>query len=306
MKDYILIIAGSDIDYFYDVEAFLNEGEAGIALPSDKKVGGCVLNVGQILSGYNEKVKVLDYLKEDDNDTKLLLDSMNKGNIDTSHILFGKDIENGKCLIMRKEGEKCIYIIPSRHPKYDLEDNNIRELLFNAKLIYTLPHTFIESFGLNIELLEELKRHYIKLAFDGESQYKNNDDLKVLEYADYIFMNKSSYKRLEKLIGKEPSDYLLDKGVEIINVTDGANGVTCFRKDEIIKMDSLKLEHVVDTTGAGDCFAATFLNNYLNGITIKSSLRIAIYASGRACLFEGGLGGVTSQEELNKFIDEYK
>lgn len=302
MKDYILVISGSDIDYFYDVESFLNEGEAGIAIPKDKKVGGCVLNVGQVLSGFNNHVKVLDYLKEDDDDTNLLLESMNKGNLDTSNILFGKDVTNGKCLIMRKDGEKCIYIIPSNHPKYDINNPKIKDLLFNSKLIYTLPHTFIESFGYDIDLLKKLKEKGIKLAFDGESQYKTKDDLEILKYANYIFMNKAAYQRINNLINTEASEYLLNEGVEILNVTDGSKGIDSYTKENKYHIDSIKLDKVIDTTGAGDTFAATFISEYLKNNDINSSLRIANYAAARACLFEGGLGGVTSKEELQEFI----
>ena len=306
MKDYILVISGSDIDYFYDVEAFLNEGEAGIALPVAKKVGGCVLNVGQVLSGYQENIKVLDYLKEDDIDTDLLLKSMKDGNLDINHILFGKDIENGKCLIMKKDGEKCIYIIPSKHPEYDIDDNNIKDLLFNSKLIYTLPHTYIESFGFNYELLKELKEKGIKISFDGESQYQNNDDLNILKYANYIFMNKAAYHRLESLININPSKYLLNEGVEILCVTDGNKGITCYTRDKIYYKDAIKLNKILDSTGAGDTFAATFIHYYLKDNDIEKSLEIATYASARACLYEGGLGGVVSEEELNDFIKLHK
>ena len=303
MQEYILIISGSDIDYFYDIEAFLQEGEAGIAIPKDKKVGGCILNVGQVLAGFNNNVKVLDYLKEDDEDTNLLLKSMNDGHLDTSNILFGKDVSNGKCLIMSKEDEKCIYIIPSVHPKYDINDSKINALLFNAKLIYTLPHTYIESFGLNEELLIKLKENGVKLAFDGESQYQIIDEVNILKHANYIFMNKKAYLRLKQLIKQEPSTYLFNEGVEIICITDGSNGTTCLTKDDKYQIDAIKLDKVIDSTGAGDTFAATFISNYLKDNNLKSSLRIANYAAARACLFMGGLGGVTSQKELEEFIN---
>ena len=75
-----------------------------------------------------------------------------------------------------------------------------------------------------------------------------------------------------------------------------------YTKENKYHIDSIKLDKVIDTTGAGDTFAATFLSEYLKNNDINSSLRIANYAAARACLFEGGLGGVTSIEELQEFI----
>ena len=302
MNNYFLIIGGHDIDSFYNVESFLNEGEAGIANFEDERVGGCLLNVAQILSAYGNDVKVLDYLKENDDGSKLIIDSMNKANIDTSHILFDKGVANGRCLVMKKDDEKCIYIIPSVHPVVNYNDIKINSLINNSKLIYSMPHTIIKFFDNCKEVLINAKEKGVKLAFDGESQYQDNKDLEILELANYIFMNKSAYKRLSNYLNQEASTYLFNKGVEIICVTDGSRGSDCLCKDNIYHQDAIKVEGVIDSTGAGDAFAATFIDCLFNNYDLKECLKIASYAGARACLYEGGHGGVTSKDNLLSFI----
>ena len=48
-----------------------------------------------------------------------------------------------------------------------------------------------------------------------------------------------------------------------------------------------KIENVVDTTGAGDCFCGTFTACIHEGKTLNTALRMATVASGLSCRNEG-------------------
>ena len=76
MNDYLLMIAGSDIDSFYQIEEFPEASEVTMAQPLGKKVGGCVLNVAAVSASKGINTKVLDYLKENDEDTELLINTL--------------------------------------------------------------------------------------------------------------------------------------------------------------------------------------------------------------------------------------
>ena len=57
-----------------------------------------------------------------------------------------------------------------------------------------------------------------------------------------------------------------------IVMTSGADGAYFFHKDEVSHQPVDKVTNVVDTTGAGDNFAAGFLDFYLQGKSAKESL----------------------------------
>ncbi len=300
MNDYMLMIAGSDIDAFYEVEAFPSAGDVGIARPMGQKVGGCVLNVAVVASGYGSKVRVLDYLTKDSPDTQQFLDVLGKHSVDTSCIQYGEDIVNGSCLILSKGNEKCIYVIEPEHPKYTV-DEKMQELLNNADYIYSLMHIVYNCFE-NTEALREAKRHGAKIIFDGASHYSEQYEIDMLlSLADGLFINRNCYERLKEKSGLDVNETLFANGCEFICVTDGDRVTYCYTPDETYVHDSFKVK-VVDSTGAGDSFAGCFLSMRRKGYDYAKCLEMACAAGAYACLKEGGMAGYFNEEGLNEFI----
>ncbi len=56
-------------------------------------------------------------------------------------------------------------------------------------------------------------------------------------------------------------------------ITLGANGSRAFHGAREVQCDSVPVREVVDTTGAGDAFAAGFLSRYCHGADVETSLR---------------------------------
>ena len=56
-------------------------------------------------------------------------------------------------------------------------------------------------------------------------------------------------------------------------VTTGKEGAFCVLNQELIKVNAIANIPIIDTTGAGDLFAAGFINSYNNGLSIERSLQ---------------------------------
>lgn len=301
MANQLLFIAGSDIDYYYDVESFLGAGDACIAKPLGSNVGGCVLNAASVCAILGSNVKVLDYLKANDEGTDLLINELNNHHVDTSDIKYGEDVINGSCLIMKNGNEKCIYVIDPKKPFYE-EDSNLKQLLFNSKYIYSLMAIINKSFK-NLSLLKEAKNNGTKVIFDGGSQYNNQKEVDtLLDLTNGLFINKTAYQRLKDICQKEPLDLLFEKNLEFACITDGDKGATCYTKEKIYKKEIYKVD-VVDSTGAGDSFAGCFLHFLSQGYSYEDCLNYASANGAYACLNKGGMAGAISQTELLNFIN---
>ncbi len=59
---------------------------------------------------------------------------------------------------------------------------------------------------------------------------------------------------------------------KIIVITRGEKGSIAIQKNEVVECDSKKDLKIVDLTGAGDLFAAGFLNGHVNNLSLKESL----------------------------------
>jgi fructokinase len=59
---------------------------------------------------------------------------------------------------------------------------------------------------------------------------------------------------------------------KLIVITRGENGSVAINGEEIFECDIKKNLKIVDLTGAGDLFAAGFLNGYINELSVKECL----------------------------------
>ena len=304
MAKHLVYLSGAAIDYFYETECFLKEGDACKCKPLGVKIGGCVLNAATVSSRLGSEVKVIDYLKKNDEGTRMLLEGLKEKGVDTSHIRFSEEAVNGVCLIMKVGDEKCIYVIEPVRPFFE-EDEELKDILFDSSYIYSLMHLVRKAFR-NTDILNEARRHGSKIVFDGSSQYREEYEKKmVLDLADAFFMNKEAYERFSDVCGFDPIEHLLDKGAEFCCVTDGSKGASCYSREGIYTLPAYKV-NVVDSTGAGDSFAGAFLHFRNKGYSLKECLEYASACGAYACTKEGGMAGAVSEKELLAFHDALK
>ena len=62
---------------------------------------------------------------------------------------------------------------------------------------------------------------------------------------------------------------------DLVIITNGKHGVYAYNGQELFYEPSILVKNIVDTTGAGDCFGATFFYFHTNKYSIKESLKFA-------------------------------
>lgn len=79
-------------------------------------------------------------------------------------------------------------------------------------------------------------------------------------------------------------------GIKHIVVKSGKDGCYCsgFQPD-ILKVAATKVEHVIDTTSAGDAFNAGFLAGYLNHLPIQQAAEMGHLLAGRVIQHKGAI-----------------
>ena len=87
----------------------------------------------------------------------------------------------------------------------------------------------------------------------------------VYNYADIIFANESEIKSLFETNELESAIKECQNTKKIFAITLGEKGAKIIKNSEIVEINPEKIENLVDTTGAGDLFAAGFLDFYLKG-----------------------------------------
>ena len=295
MNNYLLLILGSYTDEFYRATNWPIEGTYAETFDKGRRAGGPPLNMGCVCASKGGIVRCLDYMSNSQDSTKFLIDTMNSHGVNTDDIQFGEAI-NGKVVIINTGDKRTMFVVNPERPYYEINDK-LQGLLNNSKYIYSLMHIINRSFK-DIEPLKVARKNGAKILLDGSSAYTKDWELNIVySLCDGLFINAEDYKNLVNHSDGDPKELLFNNGCEFICITDGGKGATCYTKDNIYKAESIKTD-VVDSTGAGDSFAGTFIYGLQQGYSYEKCLRLASAAGSYACTAIGGQAACCSIEEL--------
>jgi sugar/nucleoside kinase (ribokinase family) len=129
-----------------------------------------------------------------------------------------------------------------------------------------------------------------------------------LPYLDYFI---PSLEEAEMISGKsnpeEIADSFLEAGVKTAVIKLGSKG--CFIKNKAgdkYFIDSFKGIKAVDTTGAGDSFAAGFITGIVKGWDLYKCGKFANAVGAHCVMKVGATSGIKTIDEIQKFINSYK
>ena len=211
---------------------------------------------------------------------KIYKENLKKINVNFPYSERGENLSTGGSIIFitpDSERTMCTYLgISSQLAKKDINEDYIKD--------YEI--IFLEGYLWDKGMSEEMFKHVINVA------KKNN--IKIAMSLSDIFCvtrHREDFFKLLKndlniLIGNEneinelmQKNNLLDSMNELKNInkliiiTRSENGSVAILNNEIINCESVKVEKVLDLTGAGDLFAAGFLKEYLDKSNIKKCLQ---------------------------------
>ena len=89
------------------------------------------------------------------------------------------------------------------------------------------------------------------------------------------------------------------KGVQNILVTMGKDGAFVLtEKGDVVRGGSTKVDKVVDTTGAGDCFRAAFTVALVAGRPIEDALTFAAHSAGLCIQQKGAMPSMPAADAV--------
>ncbi len=185
-------------------------------------------------------------------------------NVKTKTLAKGK-ISFCACILTNKRKNRLFL---SQINKFDNDYFKFSDTSFlnTARLIHMSP--FLNEPEKSLKKVEKLVEKITKpeIGFSPGMIHCNLGISKLkplLEQSDIIFLNKDELKALVNKPPKPGSKQLLKIGPKIIVCTLGEKGVLVSTKETQLFVPSRKVKKIVDSTGAGDAFAAGFLFGYL-------------------------------------------
>jgi fructokinase len=175
------------------------------------------------------------------------------------------------------ERTMCTYLgISSQLSKDDINEDHIKD----HELI------FLEGYLWDKGISEEMFKHVINLAKKNNTKIAmslsdvfcvtrhRNDFFKLLvNDLNILIGNENEINELVQKNNLLDSINELKKINKIVVITRSENGSLVILNNEITKCESIKVEKVLDFTGAGDLFASGFLKEYLDKSNINKCLQ---------------------------------
>ena len=97
---------------------------------------------------------------------------------------------------------------------------------------------------------------------------------------DIVFANESELKALYQTSSFEAGLEQIRKDCRLAAVTRSEKGSVIVRGDETVQVDAIAIRELVDTTGAGDLYAAGFLHGYTTGRDLGACGKLGSLAAG--------------------------
>jgi sugar/nucleoside kinase (ribokinase family) len=163
---------------------------------------------------------------------------------------------------------------------------NISQDLVNEKDFKNLEIFYTEGYlwdsGQNSATLRRAidiaKNNGAKIAFSLSdafcvSRHKKDFLELVSSKIDILFANENEALELveaQNFEDKKLRDFFNQAPEKIFVVTRSEKGCAIFYKEKIVEIPSAKIDKIIDSTGAGDAFAAGFLNQFLENQSLEN------------------------------------
>ncbi|MBE0477570.1 carbohydrate kinase family protein [Candidatus Aerophobetes bacterium] len=213
----------------------------------------------------------------EDEEGDFLLQDLGKEGVDTTKI--AREGKTGICFILVDgEGERSVFVLPGTNDKLLSQDVDIN-YINKAKILHTASFIGDVSFQAQKKIILDVK---VPVSFDpGEPHASRGWDelLPILKKTWILF---STGREIELLTGqsaKEGSFRISREDTRVVVCKLGSEGSWVISREEEILIPAQKVKSV-DTTGAGDVYAAGFLAGCLNNLPYPECGRLGTYAAG--------------------------
>lgn len=303
-----------NMDNIYQVERILDDGEA-VVKDLASFPGGSAANTVYGLAKLGLNTGFIGAVG-DDAEARLLLQDLQKAGVDTGHIKTKSGERTGSTLCLSDElGRRSIYVMPGANTLLNIND---LDLNYTNKAKWLHISSFVDDtqFQVLLELMDKLDTS-VKVSFSPGALYaaKGIEALRsILARTDVLFVNQSEMRQLTDDDMTSGAEICLSQGCNVIVVTMD-KGVIYRSIEAVCYIMSAENEYIiesaedapvpaVDTTGAGDAFAA----GVLYGLLKEKSLRecgLLGEIMARFCIREtGARAGLPSLGELAQSYQE--
>jgi len=241
--------------------------------------GGNAVNVPVLAHRLGSPAAYLGWLAHDPHGM-LVYDALKEEGVDVSRCRLVEG-QNAFCEVTLKDGDRVFGTFSEGVcGQIKLNDEDLH-FISTFDLVHTSIYSFISPY------LEQLRSAAKTLSFDFSSEWDRQSLAETLPLIDIALISNPVMNIDEN---KELINFAFTFGPDIVLVTSGEQGALLFDGSQYFYQKIQTVSEIVDTLGAGDAFAASFMVNYLSGISIQEALQKAAISAAETCKYYGAFG----------------
>ncbi len=304
MKTFDLLIPGEinpDLILSGDVEPQFGQAEklvesAALAIGSSSVIAAC----GAARLGL--KVAFIG-ICGDDLFGHFMLEEMQKRGVNVDNVIQVPGGTTGLSVILNRDIDRAILTHPGLIPALsadDIPDDLLRQTRHLHVASYFLQHGLRPGLP---RLFERARALGLTISLDTNWDPTGTWEgvLDLLPLVNVFLPNEAEAKAITKAENVEEAASRLQVRVETAAIKLGQDGALGVSHGQKVRVPSIPVR-VVDTVGAGDTFDAGFLYGYLNGWSLKKSLRLAAVCGALSTRAAGGTAAQPTLPEALSFL----
>jgi len=258
--------------------------------------GGSAANTIYALSKWGFKTGFIGIVGEDEEGYRVY-EELEEAGVDLSFV-FKKGSTSIALIVLDRRKDRFIAVSPGTGESYlpEFVPKVIRgDHFYNSRFHFT---SFASEEGKNFQL-SLLEAINTRIFFDpGEIYCRKGRKflLPWLKKTEYLFITKQEMR----FLGGERYKDFFDLGIKAIFLKMGNRGGLVITSKEEIYHPGLRVDKVVDNTGAGDYFNAGVIAGMLEGLSFEAILRLANFCAGQSLRDYARRGCITKEEFKNQ------
>ena len=293
-----------NVDNIFKVENLsLSENPA---YPADIQAGGNAANTIAALAKLGVSCGFVGVVANDAFG-KLILSEFRRRKVDTSQIVIRKqpNLQATSGIVetyVDKKGRRSLFVKPGVNSSLAFKEINI-DYLANAKFVHVTSYVDDKQFEIQKQVLKKL-HNSVKVSFAPGSLYVSRSlrEMESIISRTYVlFIEKKEAFYLTKKNYKEAATSVLKMGPKIVVITLGKDG--CYvASDQSSFIKKPPKVNVIDTTGAGDAFAAGFLLGLVENYNLEKCSQLGNAVASFTIRRIGARAGLPNRKELSTIV----
>lgn len=278
----LVVVGDASIDHYVQVPHLASSDNKAIGRYVGAFGGGMSANLAAAAAAQGARTRLITKVGTD-SDGPAELRALGALGVDTAYSIQDAQHRTWMCFVQLDDtGEKALIGADTGIKVPRLEEIDTRALQ-HARIVAPLADDLVWATG--------VAQHAVdggaQVAIDLEPDAFEPDDPQLhtlLGLTDYLFLNRASAQKFHPRSYERSADALHHLGPRTVIVSRGEQGAYCSLADgSTFTAHGVSGVPVVDTTGAGDALAGSFLAGILQGRAPDACLRTAV-AQATACV----------------------